>query len=61
MRTDMDQRDWGAPERKFQSAEPDAKPGFTVVDGQVIEGYASVFGKRDQAATWCCRGPMPSA
>jgi uncharacterized protein len=44
----MDQRDWGAPERKFQSAEPDAKPGFTVVDGQVIEGYASVFGKRDQ-------------
>ncbi|MGQ0565940.1 MAG: HK97 family phage prohead protease [Gemmobacter sp.] len=35
---------FGAPERKFHR--PDA--GFTVTEGRVIEGYASVFGRRDQ-------------
>ena len=44
----MDNPIWGAPERKFQSAEADAKVAFTVTDGRVIEGYASVFGRRDQ-------------
>ena len=39
---------WGAPERKFAGAEPGASPGFTVTDGRVIEGYASVFHRRDQ-------------
>ena len=39
---------WGAPERKFQSAEADAKVAFTVTEGKVIEGYASVFNRRDQ-------------
>ena len=34
----------GAPERKFQ--QPEA--GLTVVDGSLISGYASLFGKRDQ-------------
>jgi uncharacterized protein len=36
--------DWGAPECKFLQAET----GLTVSDGTLVEGYASVFGKRDQ-------------
>jgi uncharacterized protein len=36
--------DFGAPERKFHR--PDA--GITVTDGRVVEGYASLFGQRDQ-------------
>lgn len=40
----MDMRDFGAPERKFHR--PDA--GILVTDGVVVEGYASLFGKRDQ-------------
>jgi uncharacterized protein len=39
-----DIRDFGAPERKFHR--PDA--GILVTDGQVVEGYASLFGHRDQ-------------
>lgn len=35
---------YGAPERKFHR--PDA--GLLVTDGQVVEGYASLFGQRDQ-------------
>lgn len=34
----------GAPERKYQ--QPEA--GLTVTDGTQVEGYASLFGKRDQ-------------
>ena len=34
----------GAPERKFH--QPEA--GLTVVDGSLVSGYASLFGKRDQ-------------
>lgn len=37
---------FGAPERKFVAQVAEA--GLTVRDGQVIEGYASLFGKRDQ-------------
>ena len=40
----MDMQGYGAPERKFHR--PDA--GILVTDGQVVEGYASLFGKRDQ-------------
>ena len=40
----MDMHDFGAPERKFHR--PDA--GILVTDGQVVEGYASLFGQRDQ-------------
>lgn len=36
--------EFGAPERKFHR--PDA--GITVTDGRVVEGYASLFGQRDQ-------------
>jgi len=36
--------DWGAPERKFQRMDA----GLTVTDGCQVEGYASLFGKRDQ-------------
>lgn len=39
---------WGAPERKFQATDTGAKLGFTVTEGRVIEGYASLFHKRDQ-------------
>ena len=34
----------GAPERKYH--QPEA--GLTVTDGQIVAGYASLFGKRDQ-------------
>jgi HK97 family phage prohead protease len=34
----------GAPERKYHQAEA----GLVVTDGRVVEGYASLFGKRDQ-------------
>jgi HK97 family phage prohead protease len=34
----------GAPERKYHRPET----GLTVTDGRLIEGYASLFGKRDQ-------------
>jgi hypothetical protein len=44
----MDAMTWGAPERKFQAGEASDKVGFTVIDGRVIEGYASVFNRRDQ-------------
>ena len=40
----MDMQGYGAPERKFHR--PDA--GILVTDGVVVEGYASLFGKRDQ-------------
>lgn len=48
---------FGAPERKFHR--PAA--GITVRDGAVIEGYASLFGRRDQGGTWCRRAPMRAA
>lgn len=35
---------YGAPERKFHRPEA----GLTVTEGLVVEGYASVFGRRDQ-------------
>ena len=34
----------GAPERKYQAPEA----GLIVTDGAAVEGYASLFGKRDQ-------------
>jgi uncharacterized protein len=40
----MDWKMQGAPERKYH--QPEA--GLTVTDGQVVAGYASLFGKRDQ-------------
>jgi uncharacterized protein len=36
--------DYGAPERKYM--QPDQK--LTLTDGQVVEGYASLFGVKDQ-------------
>ena len=39
-----DMQIYGAPERKFYR--PDA--GLVMTDGQVVEGYASLFGQRDQ-------------
>lgn len=44
----MDWKDWGAPERKFQQPDAGTRAGFTVTEGRLIEGYASLFGKRDQ-------------
>ena len=40
----MSYADWGAPERKFSRAET----ALVVTDGCLVEGYASLFGKRDQ-------------
>lgn len=37
---------FGAPEQKFMALT--AESGLTVTEGRVIEGYASLFGKRDQ-------------
>ena len=37
-------KDFGAPERKYLRPEQ----GLTVIDGQVVEGYASLFGVKDQ-------------
>lgn len=39
-----DRNDSGAPERKFHRPEA----GIVVTDGTLVEGYASLFGKRDQ-------------
>lgn len=36
--------DYGAPERKYLRPEQ----GLTVTDGRIIEGYASLFGMKDQ-------------
>jgi len=52
---------WGAPERKFQSAEADAKVAFTVTEGRVIEGYASVFNRRDQGGDVVLPGAYASS
>jgi uncharacterized protein len=38
----------GAPERKFHRPDSGPEAGFTVTDGRVIQGYASLFGRRDQ-------------
>lgn len=40
----MNWNDGGAPERKFHRPEA----GLVVTDGRVVEGYASLFGRRDQ-------------
>lgn len=42
----------GAPERKFHRPEA----GLVVTDGAVIEGYASIFGQRDQGGDTVERG-----
>ena len=47
-----DMTDYGAPERKFHRPEA----GFTVSGDRVIEGYASVFGRRDQGGDVVCPG-----
>ena len=41
----MDWKDWGAPERKFQRPET----ALVVTEGRLVEGYASLFGRRDQS------------
>ena len=38
----------GAPERKFQARVPEGAPGLMLTDGEMVEGYASLFGVRDQ-------------
>lgn len=40
----MEMTNWGAPERKFHRPEA----GLVVTDGLVVQGYASLFGVRDQ-------------
>lgn len=38
----------GAPERKFQPPGNGGEAGFVVTDGVTVQGYASLFGRRDQ-------------
>lgn len=40
----MEMNVWGAPERKYHRPEA----GLVVTDGTVVQGYASLFGVRDQ-------------
>lgn len=47
----MQTAEWGAPERKFQRA-----GALVVTDGCLVEGYASLFGKRDQGGDVVERG-----
>ena len=47
-----DQDKFGAPERKYLAAEA----GLKITDGLEIEGYASVFGRRDQGGDVVQRG-----
>lgn len=44
----MDGNFRGGLEHKFQPADRAGEPGFTVTEGRVISGYASVFGRKDQ-------------
>ena len=46
----------GALERKDMQATDAAGQGLRVVDGQTIEGYASLFGKRDQGGDVVLKG-----
>lgn len=44
--------DDGAPERKYHRAEA----GIAVTDGHVVEGYASLFGRKDQGGDVVVKG-----
>ena len=52
----MDLAGYGAPERKFMALGNDAETGIVVTDGRVVEGYASLFGKRDQGGDTVAKG-----
>ncbi len=52
----MDMQGYGAPERKFTAIDGDAKAGIVVTDGRLVEGYASLFGKRDQGGDTVQKG-----
>ena len=47
-----DMTEFGAPERKFYRPEA----GITLTEGAVVEGYASLFGRRDQGGDVVQRG-----
>lgn len=47
---------FGAPERKFMALGGDAASGLSVTEGQLVQGYASLFGKRDQGGDVVQRG-----
>jgi HK97 family phage prohead protease len=44
----MDGQLWMGLEHKFQQAAQADEAGFSVLDGRVISGYASLFGRKDQ-------------
>ncbi len=44
----MNGHDWAGLEHKYQQTARAEEAGFTVSDGQVISGYASLFGRKDQ-------------
>ena len=47
---------FGAPERKFMALGGDAASVLSVTEGQLVQGYASLFGKRDQGGDVVQRG-----
>jgi uncharacterized protein len=48
----MDMTEYGAPERKFHRPEA----GLVVTEGAMVQGYASLFGKRDQGGDVVLKG-----
>jgi len=47
---------WGAPERKFTGPASGSQTGLTVTEGQVVAGYASLFGRKDQGGDVVVKG-----
>ena len=53
---DMEYQSYGAPERKFTAIPGDGGSGIVVTDGRLVEGYASLFGRRDQGGDTVAKG-----
>lgn len=52
----MDRQMWTGLEHKFQQAARADEAGFSVSDGTVISGYASLFGRKDQGGDIVLQG-----
>ncbi len=52
----MDRQMWTGLEHKFQPTAREDEAGFSVSDGTVISGYASLFGRKDQGGDIVLQG-----